>query len=135
MIVIDANVAIEVARNTNRGKEFDDLIANADKTIAPTLFLSEVANAIWKYAVFGNPPVEGWQQLFEVAVSEIDEFVPDASLFPEALSEAVKLKHSVYDMLYLVLARRTASPLLTGDRRLVALCEGAGVTCVEAANI
>ena len=61
----------------------------------------------------------------------VDEFVDDGDLLVEALSEAVKLDHSFYDMLYLVLARRTASPLVTCDKRLASLCRESGVECVE----
>jgi predicted nucleic acid-binding protein len=37
------------------------------------------------------------------------------------------LDHSVYDMIYLVLARRNNATLLTMDQRLVASAEKAGV--------
>ena len=51
------------------------------------------------------------------------------------LSEAIRVDHSLYDMLYFVLARRTSSTLLTCDRRLAKLCEQNGVDCVTLADL
>ncbi|MBQ9002355.1 MAG: type II toxin-antitoxin system VapC family toxin [Eggerthellaceae bacterium] len=57
----------------------------------------------------------------------VNEFVPDEELLDEALAEAVWLDHPLYDMLYYVLAHRTAASLLTCDRCLARLCERIGV--------
>ena len=135
MIVIDANVAIEVARNSERGTQFETRILQEDKIIAPSLLVSEVANATWKHATFGSMDEKDWTYLFTAALGQIDEFVSDEKLFPEALSEAVIRKHPVYDMLYFVLARRTASPLLTCDHKLAKICHDNGVECIELSDI
>ena len=131
MVVIDANVAVEIAKDSARGGQFSEFVINADRVLAPALFISETANATWKHAVFGKPQMKDWMKFHIAVVSEVDDFTPDAELFPEALTEAVKHKHSVYDMLYFVLARRTASTLLTCDRRLAEVCKRNDVPCVE----
>ena len=64
-------------------------------------------------------------------VNCVTEFCENEALAAEALSEAVRLDHSFYDMLYFVLARRTASPLLTCDHRLAQLCNDNDVECIE----
>ena len=98
------------------------MVLSEDKVIAPSLFVSENANAAWKYATHGYIAKEDCLRLLKAVLNEVDESVSDGELFPESLTEAVSRKHSVYDMLYFVLARRTSAPLLTCDRRLAALC-------------
>ena len=53
----------------------------------------------------------------------------------EAFLEAARLDHSVYDLLYLTLARRRAATLFTADRRLVSLCEQTGVDYVREVDL
>ena len=60
----------------------------------------------------------------------VSEFCEDDELVVEALSEAVRLNHPVYDLMYLVLARRHAATLFTLDRKLQQLCLDNGVNCV-----
>ena len=48
----------------------------------------------------------------------------------EALIEAIRLDHPVYDLLYLVLARREGATLFTLDQKLQNLCLDNGVNCV-----
>lgn len=52
------------------------------------------------------------------ALALVTRWVPDNSLFPEALGLAVKRGHPVHDCVYLVAARRLDARLLTADVRL-----------------
>ena len=61
----------------------------------------------------------------------IDEYVDIAENNFEALHEAMRLEHTVYDMLYLTLARRTGSALVTLDKRLAALAEQEKITVIK----
>ena len=135
MIVLDASAALEIAKGTIAGKQAEDLVLGADKVIAPTLFVSETANTTWKYSKFSKSAKIDWLEFFTITLDEIDEYVSDSELFPEALSAAMQLNHSVYDMLYLVLARRTSSSLVTCDQRLAALCEQCKVQCIQLVDL
>ena len=53
----------------------------------------------------------------------------------EKSNEAVRLNHSAYDMLHLVLARRTGSTLFTLDKKLQEACIETGVDCVTSMKI
>ena len=53
----------------------------------------------------------------------------------EALHAAARNNHPVYDMLYLVVARRNAATLFTFDKKLRAVCEANGVNCLGAASL
>ena len=69
------------------------------------------------------------------AISLIDEIHPSDDLVVEAFNEAVRLNHSAYDMLYLVLARRTGSTLFTLDKELQEACLETGVDCVTSTRL
>ena len=53
----------------------------------------------------------------------------------EALIESVRVKHSVYNMLYLTLARREGATLLTLDKKLLTLAKKNGIETLEITNI
>ena len=55
------------------------------------------------------------------AIGLIDVFEADEQLAAEALSTAIRYNHSVYDMLYVILARRHSCTVLTVDKKLAAL--------------
>ena len=55
------------------------------------------------------------------AIGLVDVFEADEQLAAEALSTAIRYKHSVYDMLYVILARRHGCSILTVDKKLITL--------------
>ncbi len=83
--------------------------------------LTEVANALWKFARSDQLKGLDPQLLLADARDLVDRVEPDRHLQAEALALACHLNHPVYDCLYLALARREAATLISSDRRLVAL--------------
>ena len=73
------------------------------------------------------------EELREEAILLIDEFVPIKDLMDEAFRESLRLDHPTYDMLYFVLARRTAGTLFTLDKGLINLCADHGVNSIDLA--
>lgn len=65
-------------------------------------------------------------QLLHVALEAVDLYVLASDLFEEVLPESVRLNYSVYDLFYLVLARRLGALLATCNRRLAALARECG---------
>ncbi|MDR2595696.1 MAG: type II toxin-antitoxin system VapC family toxin, partial [Treponema sp.] len=53
----------------------------------------------------------------------INNFVNAKEIWEEAFSEAINNNHSVYDMFYMVTARRHAGTLVTNDSTLAAVCK------------
>ena len=84
--------------------------------IAPRCFVTEMGNVAWKYIRIGGLSEEEGIELFQNALDLIDGYADDESLLLEALHEAARNNHPVYDMLYLVLARRNAATLFTFDK-------------------
>lgn len=135
MIVLDASAAINIVRGTPEGKGLASLVLQGEKSLSPDIFCVEVANAAWKLVRFGNLSEADRNLFLSDAVGLVDEFAPVGSLITEALSESIHFDHPVYDMLYLVLARRTASTLFTLDKKLAKTCVQAGVNVVELAEV
>ena len=119
--VIDASAAVEVVMKRSGAAGLINRIMAAEKTIAPALYYAEVGNVFRKY-VSGNH-IDEAQGLacYRDAIQIVDEFAEIQVLIDEAVVEAIRLNHSVYDMLYLILARRNGAKLLTCDKKLQSL--------------
>ena len=123
MVIIDANAAVGIVRGTEEGKALKALILDNEEILAPDHFLCEVANVFWKYVHAGLMSREEASSYFKAAESLITRFVRQNVLMPEVLHTAIRLDHPVYDIVYLVLARRMDATLVTLDRKLIGLCE------------
>ena len=135
MIIRDASVATHIVLDTEIGNAFRSLLLQGELAVAPHLFVSEVANSLWKYVRADKMTAHQATSKAQAAYKLVDEFVSDEELLPEALHEAIACNHPVYDMMYLVLARRKNATLFTADSKLVSLCEAAGVDCVHSVSL
>lgn len=130
MIVMDVSAALEICFGNTYGQALA-LLSNADEMVmAPQLFYSEVTHALTKYVKGGYLPQNEALQCGKDAIDLIDEFYPDSDLWIEAMTEAVRLHHSSYDLFYMILARRTGATLFTLDQKLQTLCLENGVNCL-----
>ncbi|MDO4501789.1 MAG: type II toxin-antitoxin system VapC family toxin [Coriobacteriia bacterium] len=130
MIVLDCSAAIAIVQRTEQGAALRKLIDPGEKVIAPSLFTTEVANVAWKYVHADMVTASRAKQMTADALALVDEYVPVESLIEESFATAIHLDHSVYDITYLVLARRNAAIMMTCDLKLQRLCEDAGVSCI-----
>lgn len=130
MIVLDASAAVEIANGSPTGDALRSLIEENERLISCDMFRAEVRNSFWKYVIARLMTEEHALKRTSVAINLIDAYVPIEALGNEALLEAIRFKHPVYDMLYLCLARREGATLLTLDKKLAALCQRAGVNCI-----
>ncbi len=116
--VIDASAAIEIVLQRDSAKKITEYLRHASWVIAPTLFISEVTNTIWKYHNFTDMPYESCEKALEQALALPDDFINEQSLYREAFKLSCTLNHPVYDILYLISARRNNGILLTLDKKL-----------------
>ena len=121
--VLDASAAIEIVLQRKKAKQFVRSVSEADWVIAPNLFIAEVTNVFWKYQKFANLPFAVCEKGIEQAISLPDDYITEHDLYREAFKLACSLNHSVYDMLYLVVARRNSATLLTLDSKLLQTAE------------
>ncbi len=131
MVVLDCSVLAEMQCNSEKGKAARSLICAGEKIVAPTLLYAEICSAIRKFALRGKIAAGNAPAFAAEAVDMVDEFVSMEDLYQEAVGESIRLRHSVYDMFYLVLARRVHATLFTFDARLRELCHDNGVECLE----
>jgi len=131
MIVLDCNAAVHIINKTSQGDALQLLIEPDETIIAPDLFYAEAASTYVKYVRAGLMSKEEAIASLSGAARLVTEFVPLAELYSEAFHEAVQLNHSVYDLVYLTLARRKSATLATLDNKLLKLCEAQGIDCIH----
>lgn len=127
MIVLDTNAAAAIAMGTECGDALVALREPSERIIAPSFMHAELAHVMAKYVQGDYLSVDQAIACAYDALLLVDEFCDDAVLWTEALTESLRLKHSSYDLFYLVLARRKGAILFTPDRKLQRLCEENGV--------
>lgn len=125
--VLDTSAAFEIALKGDVYQKYKEMIENADKVIAPSLFQAETANVIWKYVKGGYIDEENAKVTMALIFQFVDTYLDTAENSIESLHEAIRFNHSVYDMLYLTLARRNGAVLLTCDQKLKNLAIDNGV--------
>ncbi len=130
-LVLDASAAVRLVMRAELAEQLLAPIGAAAVIVAPSLYASEVANALWKYVQAGTLGIETALDRYAEAIDLIDDFTPDLELTTEALAEAARYGHPVYDLLYAILARRTGCGVLTLDRRLEALLGQMGIPSIQ----
>ncbi len=122
-LVLDASAALHVVTRSQQALLLVEQLKSAHLVLAPKLFCSEVANALWKYVKFGDLTKAAVIAQLAEALSLIDSFEQDDNLVVEALSGAIDSGHPVYDLTYLILARRFSATLLTMDKKMAELAK------------
>jgi len=118
IVVLDASAAIEMVFQRESANKLEKIIKEADWVIAPNLFICEVSNTVWKYHKFADMPFKDCETSLQYIIALPDNFINEKEFFLEAFKLSCSSNHSVYDMLYLVLARRNNGLLLTMDNKL-----------------
>jgi predicted nucleic acid-binding protein len=114
--VLDASAAVHLVLNREHGSRLAAKLADVAIVTAPELFCSEVASALAKYVRAGDLTLDLAVNRLEECLGLADALIPERTLVSEALAAAAKHRHGVYDMMYAVLARRSAAMVITMDR-------------------
>lgn len=122
-VVLDASAAVAAVLGRDPAPSLLQILESASVVLAPDLFASEVANALWKYVSAHEIRSDEAADALEHSMKLIDRFVPIAPLAQEALREATIRGHPVYDLCYAVTARREGCSVLTIDTRLQKLLD------------
>jgi predicted nucleic acid-binding protein len=118
-VVIDASVVVKLFFEEEYSEAAEECVAHADGLAAPDFIWVETANVIWKRQRRGDITADTANGLVRQILAMPVTVHPSAQLVPDALDLAVRYKRTVYDSLYVALAIRTGSVLVTGDLRLV----------------
>lgn len=114
--VLDASAAVNLVLNRAHAADLAAKLEDTAVVMTPDLFCAEAANALWKYVRAKDLTLETAVARLEECLRLADSFIPGASLAQEALAAAARHQCSVYDMMYAVLARRSAAPVITMDQ-------------------
>ena len=118
--VLDASVVIkwfvpELHTDTARR-----LLRLSHEYFAPDLLFAETANTVWKKIKRGELSADRGQQLVEDICGAAVEAVPCRELAEDAHALATITGRTVYGAMYLALAIRLDTKVITADERLVA---------------
>lgn len=120
IIVIDTSAGVEIVLQRKQANGFVKHIEDADWVITPTLYISEIANVLWKYQAFEDMPIHEYEENLENAVAIPDDYIDEKELYKEAFAMGCQTRMPVYDMFFLTIARRHNAYLLTLDQKLKA---------------
>ena len=121
--VIDVSGAIEILLHKEKAGKYERVLQEAALVVAPDLYVSELTNTFWKYFTVKNLPKDKCIQYIQKGVELANKFINCKDIWHEAFSEGVKNNHSIYDMFYMVAARRNSGILVTNDSVLAGICK------------
>ncbi len=121
--IVDASVALKWVFE-EEGSERAAALLDGRQLAAPSFWLVEAANALWRRAQREELSlIEVEERIGELARSPV-EALDAREMTPAALKLACVLKHPVYDCLYLEAAIRIGGQVLTADRRFYTAARG-----------
>jgi predicted nucleic acid-binding protein len=118
-LVVDASVAYKWFVNEQGSGDAVALRSASRPLIAPDLIVSEVCNSAWKSFRRGELSIAQCGIVATAIERSLAWLVPSAPLASAAMRMATTLDHPIYDCLYLALAERESTVLVTVDRRLL----------------
>lgn len=126
MIVVDASIAVKWILANEEYEEralliYQNHITQKEKIIIPSLLFIEVANSLVTKSATSISIIK--KALVFLYNAHFQIYEPNYDDVMEAMLGAKKYKTTVYDMLYLVVAKKHKTVLVTADERFVARTE------------
>lgn len=126
-LVVDASVAMKWIVREPGNEAARALFDLPDPLIAPDWLLIEAASTLWKKV----KQSELLELHAERHLADLPEYFsrlyPSAPLVGDALGLSLRLRHSVYDCLYLALAEQESCGLVTADEKFHAVLSKANL--------
>lgn len=119
-LVVDASVAVKWVLPESGSERAAAVRGSDDDLIAPSLVCAEIGSAIWRAALRGEVSAAEARDQLKIAVAHYRRFIPLEELADTAIFLAIRLRHPIYDCLYLALAQRERCALITADAKLIA---------------
>jgi predicted nucleic acid-binding protein len=121
-VVLDASAAIRAVLDRQNETAILAVLDRASPVITTDLFVAEVASGLWKYIITNQISIDDATANLDAALDLVSAFYRIADFAHEALREAGAQRHPVYDLYYIVLARRENAAILTTDGRMKEIC-------------
>jgi predicted nucleic acid-binding protein len=122
--VVDASVAVKWYVDEPHAEMARRLLADDVHLSAPGHLFAEVGNALVKHVRRGELSATEVEEIAATLAAFPIDVVPVRELFGAGVAIALSQRCSVYDGLYVALARELELPLVTADRRLVNALQG-----------
>ena len=116
-LVVDASVAVKWLVEEEHSAEAKRLITGPFELFAPRLLASEVANALWRKARLEEVSRSAAGSIIDAMAEMPLRWCEDEQVSADATRLALALDRPVYDCVYLALAQRIRSRLVTADER------------------
>ena len=123
-LVVDASVALRWLFDMDGKAQADALLLGREPLLAPDLIFSEIANAVWKMAVFASLSPSAATESVLKSGDFFSEIVASRELKDRAMAIAIELRHPAYDCFYLALAEQRDCQMVSVDERLLTRCTG-----------
>ncbi|MCZ7649086.1 MAG: type II toxin-antitoxin system VapC family toxin [Planctomycetota bacterium] len=117
--VLDASVAIKLYFQEEHSEAAERCVRLIPEVLAPDLIWAEMGNVVWKRQRRGDLSGADAASVVRSFLTLPLQIHPASGLLADALELAVKFDRSVYDGLYLALALKTRSILISADKRFV----------------
>ena len=122
VLVIDASVAVKWFVRESGTESALRLLEGDALLIAPEIFRPEAVNALLKQHRRGQLGDDLLDRALSGLELNMPQLVASGSLMERATSIARRLRHPIYDCLYLALAERWSTAFVTADARFVRTC-------------
>lgn len=126
-LVVDASVAVKFLVREPGNDEARRLLSIPDPLIAPDWLLAEAASTFWKKVKRSELLMIHAERHLDDLPRFFETLFPSADLVSEALRLSFRLRHAVYDCLYLALALREDCRLITADAEFASAIIRAGL--------
>src|SRR5262245_58525630 len=100
-VVVDASVAVKWVIPEELSDRAEAVRSRADRLLAPDLLFPEAANALWKKRARREITAREAGQALELLMAAGLDLRPSGPLLGRALQLARRLRHPVYDCIYL----------------------------------
>ena len=131
IVTIDVSAAVEVVMGRPKQQSIISVLEKAEWTIAPSLYIYETANVMWKYNKIQNYTVTELLHKTRQTFDLVDQFIKAEDLYEEAMPLACKLNHPAYDTMYLIACRRKNATLLSLDSILIDAAHKIDITVIS----
>jgi predicted nucleic acid-binding protein len=116
--VVDASVIAAAMFQEQHAASARKILENGETLLAPDLIFSEIANVIWKRFIRNEINANEADQLLEDFLKLPLHIVFSSGLVDSALRLAIQTRSTVYDCLYLALAIREKTEMVSAEQRL-----------------
>ncbi|MDB5484753.1 MAG: PilT protein-like [Tardiphaga sp.] len=123
-LVIDASVALKWLVPEEMSDVAKELYGFGGRLVAPRLIMTEVANALVRKVIQGLLTHQQATYHFNSLSLLLPELFDVDDLIAPALENACLLRHPIYDLIYLEVARHFNAQFVTADRRFAAKLAG-----------